>query len=178
MSVFCSRHWRLAPSSSGKTVWWGVGPRRTKRWNVFSINLCVAVTPLTCCAYIFMRLLWKRGRVKPDPSWQRWCGSLANTGAPSQTVYYNGKAAEHWQCYITCILTLANAVFCLPVCQSARRSAFIVCTSCVDPNQPNWVLGISLIPVEWLYFLSAPTHRDKYTHTFKRHNIPSTLFFL
>ena len=153
---FSYRHRGLAPCSSGKAVWWGAGPRRTKRWNIYSINfltLCCSNTHHTLCLYIDTIAL----REKPDPGWQRWSGGLANTGSPlTNCVYYNGKAAECWQCYITCISPLANSVFCLPACNSARRPVFIVCTSCVWPNQPNWVLGISLIPIEWLYFLLAP----------------------
>lgn len=62
----------------------------------------------------------------------------------------------------------------LPACHSAGRSVFILCTSCVFSNQPNWVLGISLIPNEWLYFLSAHTHK----HRFKRHHFSETLSFV
>ncbi len=120
-----------------------------------------------------MQLLWEGEReTRSKMTTMVW----QTGGAPSQTVYYNGKAAESWQCYITCIFPLANTVFCLPACHSARRSVFIVCTSCVCPNQPNWVLGISLIPTEWLYFLSAHTH--KYKHTLKRRCFSANTFLL
>lgn len=111
-------------------------------------------THITCCPQVSMHLFWACGRETRSPD---GLAAWHTRGVPSQTVYYNREAAEGWLCCLTGIFLLANSFFFLPVCQSAKRSHFRICTSCLCPNQPKWVLGISLITAEWLYFLSGHT---------------------
>lgn len=93
--------------------------------------------------------------------------------APSHKLYtITGRPPSIGSIILLVFSLLVTQCFCLPACHSGRRSVFIVCT--VSPNQPNWVSGISLIPIGWLYFpLSPHTHAQK-THTFKRHQLSST----
>lgn len=138
---------------------WTETYKKVKCFSLPTLWLCAAVTPLTRCAYISMQLLWKRGRERNQIQVDNGGVAAWQTQKPPRKLYtITGRLPSTGSVMLLVSSLLPTQCFARPFVRPARRSAFIVCTSCVDPNQPNWVLGISLIPVEWLYFPSAHTH--------------------
>lgn len=106
-------------------------------------------------------------REKPDPSRKRWSCGLANRKSPLTNCILYREGCRLLAVLYYLYIPSCQCMFCLPACLSLCLAiCLVVCTSCVWPNQPNWVLGISLIPSEWLYFLSA--HTRIYKHKFKK----------
>lgn len=129
----CLRHWGLAPRRPRKTVWWGAGPRRTKRWDIYSVSFmaeCHGNADHMLCVH--MEAI---ERAKPDVTSLQ----AANRGLPlppQYKLYTITGFLPSCGSVILLVFSLLTAQWSTCLNLLCQMSTFVVYTAYVRPNEP------------------------------------------